>query len=406
MEFDILSLDEKTTTIKAEANRISSRKNQKIQRHGVRRFENGRIFQTSRLGTANKDRLISDTKEWGGEGINHEFGFAPAHKEHRNSTGFNENVLLEYEQGLSYLSTQFPEYNFSGQCAVSAVKTSLQSSYGLDLSSSGTVCEWYYLYQKRGSGNMLDGYFGETTATPKVTEAIKEHTEFLQRQGQLVNLKSGKMPVLLVEGMAPLKKLIEAFHINKYLDGASLYSGKMGQKLFDEKVSIFDCGYDQSSGHILFFDGEGSLRELELNLVENGNFVANICDLRFAKKYGSKTTSNGVRAYNRGVSLGFNSLRVKKQKKSWRSIIKELDRCLVALVAVGGDSNDLGEYSTPIQIGYVFEKGEIVGQAPQVTIKTSINDYLSKGLIDVSSDGFTRDATSACIISEMDVLVN
>lgn len=76
------------------------------------------------------------------------------------------------------------------------------------------------------------------------------------------------------------------------------------------------------------------------------------------------------------------------------------------MIAAGGDSNDLGEFSTPVQVGYILEKGEVIGQAPQVTVKTSVSNYLGSHLIDVSSDGFTSNSPSTCVISEMDVFVN
>ena len=57
MEYDILSINEESSTVKVKANKVSANKNLKIQRHGVRRFEDGKLFQTSRLGTASKYRL-------------------------------------------------------------------------------------------------------------------------------------------------------------------------------------------------------------------------------------------------------------------------------------------------------------------------------------------------------------
>ena len=406
MEYDILSIQEEATTIKIVANEVCSLKKSNIQRYGVRRFENGKVFQTSRVGKTTKARLIADTQEWGGLGSAHEYGFAPAHKEIRTSDSADLKVFELFEEGLKTLIRLHPDFIFSGRCNIQNQTNSMQSSYGLDLKSSGGIYDWYFMYQRNGSGNMLDGYFGDISLKTNIHDLIERHSKFLNVQGKTVKVTNCRMPVLLVDNQEPLKKLIESFHINKYEDGAALYSGKLGEKLFSDKISLVDNSYDANSGNFNFFDGDGIVRTQDLKLVDQGRFVSTISDLRFGKKFGKTSTGNGLRAYNRGVNLSPRSLRFAKGRSPWQSIISKLDRCLVAMVTAGGDSNDLGEFSTPVQIGYMFEKGEIVGQAPQVTIKTSVDKYLGKDLIDVSSDGFTPAYQSACVISEMEVFVN
>lgn len=406
MNYDILSIEENASVLKCEASRLSASKKSKIERFGVRRFEGGRMFQTSRLGPAPVERLITDTKEWGGLGTTYDSGFAPARTDHRKVSFVDENVLESYKETLNFLSNKFPDFVFNGECGVTNSTTSMKSSYGLDLSMTGGVCEWYFAYQRKGSGNMIDGFIEGKSAKPNIQQAVDEHLEFIYAHGKMTALKNGTVPVVFMDATAPLKKLKESFMVNKYQEGSALYSKKLGEKLFDSKISLIDRSYDPSHGLLGFFDGEGIVRDHDLNLIDQGKFQSTISDIRFGKKYGTQSTGNGLRPYNRGINLMFNSLQFKKGTTPWRQIVKNLDQCIVAFVAVGGDSNDLGEFSTPVQIGYVLEKGVVVGQAPQVTLKTSIDNYLGKNLIDVSSDGFLADSTSACVISEVDILVN
>jgi PmbA protein len=406
MQFDLLSIQEKSTCFQVQNNQIHGRKNMQIQRHGVRRFENGKMYQTSRLGAATKDRLIADTKEWGGPGTPHDFGFAPASQEKRRAPNTCGNVLESFEQGLEKLVRDFPQFIFSGKCTVQNFTTSLESSYGLDLKTSGEYCDWHLSFQNKNSSSLMDGFIGELTAKPNIEKVIEEQKDFLRLQGKIVPVQDGRMPVLFVENFDPLEKLKQSFKINRYEEGSSLYSGKLGQKLFSDKVSLYDCAYDADSAQFQFFDGEGFVRNENLQMIEKGVFKNLFCDLRFGKKYSRQSTGNGMRTYNRGVNLVPRSLRVGKGEKPWREIAKSLDRCLISIFAFGGESNDLGEYSSPVQIGYIMEKGEIIGQAPQLTVKTSINDYLGKSLIDISSDGFSADSPSACIFSEVEVMNN
>ena len=172
-------------------------------------------------------------------------------------------------------------------------------------------------------------------------------------------------------------------------------------------MSLIDCAYDPDHGVNQFFDGEGIVRSKDdYLLIDQGRFSGLVSNLRLAKKYGVKSSGNGLRPYNGGVMLAPRHLTFAKGKKTIHEVIQNLDRCLVALIAGGGDSNDLGEYSSPVQVGYVYEKGKLVGRAPQVTVKVSLNDYIGKDLIAVTSDSFNPGSTSGSIVSEMNVFLN
>ena len=172
MNYDILSIHEKSSTVTAAGGKISAFKNSEIQRYGVRRFEQGKMFQTSRLGEASIDRLLADSKEWGGPGTPHEFGFAPAHTEERREKNLNDSVLEAFEAGLEKLNRLFPNFVFGGTCTLQNNTTRLDSNYGLKLSSSAQLSSWYYMYQRKGSGSMMDGYFGYEDNNCDISGAI------------------------------------------------------------------------------------------------------------------------------------------------------------------------------------------------------------------------------------------
>jgi PmbA protein len=407
MKFDILSIHEKSSALHIEGNSLNARKNSEIRRYGFRRFEAGKLFQTSRIGEASEGQLLGESKEWGGPGTPHTFGFAPGHTEKRESAALSPDFLREYEEATKAFIARHPDFVFGGKCTVRNNEISLQSNYGLDLKAAGGVCDWNLHYQRKGSGNMFDGFLGELTSTPDLQGELAREEEYLNAQKKMAKLSSGRMPVLFVSVDDPIYKLIESFSVRRYKEASCLFAGKLGEQLFSPEITLFDQAYDPKLGVHQFFDGEGVVRaDDRLVLVKEGRFTSLISDLRFGHKYGMPSTGNGIRAFNSGVNVGLRSLRLQAGQKPWRQILQDLDRCLVAIVGAGGDSNDLGEFSTPVQVGYVFERGEIAGLAPQATVKTTVADYLGKRLIAVSSDGFTQSLPFPCLISEMDVLVN
>ncbi len=407
MQFDRLSVHEKTETVKFEAGAIASIKHSDIRRHGVRRFEGGKIYQCSRLGEASLARLLEDTKEWGGPGIAHDFGFAPAHVESRSGEVASSTTREEFESASLELAARYPQFVFTGSCAIKHSVTSLTSSYGLELQATGGTCDWYLMYQRKGSGNMFDGFVTSEGVRPDISNELLTHGAFLQAQLHEASLPPGRSPVLLVDTLAPVKKLQESLQVHRYFEGSCLYAGRLNEQLFAQTVTLIDAGYAPKNGRVDFFDGEGTVRPNDDHiLIENGVFKNLMSDRRFGQKFNYPSTGNGLRNYKSGVGLGPRGLMFAPGNKSWREIVKGLDRCVVAVIAAGGDSNDLGEFSTPVQIAYVYEKGELIGRAPQFSLKIALNDYLGKNLIDVASDQFMTGTPGGAVIAEMDILLN
>lgn len=76
-----------------------------------------------------------------------------------------------------------------------------------------------------------------------------------------------------------------------YMEGRSFFSGKQGQKLFDQKISIFDDAFNQQSFGCPF-DMEGEARQ-KVNLMQNGVFLQPVLDVTTAKKIGSNYSTTG-----------------------------------------------------------------------------------------------------------------
>jgi predicted Zn-dependent protease len=407
MNFDILNLIETSISLKIEANKTKSLRKSEIKRYGVRRFEDGKLYQSSCLGEAQEDKLLSDNKKWGGSGIPHQYGFAPKRKENRTGAMLESDLIYHFEEQAHQLFDKFPGYVFSGKCSINYNQTHLYSNYGLDLKSEGGVCSAYLMYQRKASGNMIDGIISTTSANPNFRQMLEDYSEFLEAEKFEAKVSPGKMPVLFVDPSGALKKLKESILINRYKEGAALFSGQLGKRIFSKQVTIYDKAYAPEVGLIDYFDGEGTVRDNDdYVIVDKGEFSGLISDLRFAQKYGEMSSGNGLRTYNSGVNLTPRTLIFANGTKPWRQLVKNLDKCLIAVIAAGGDSNDLGEFSTPVQVGYVFEKGQLVGRSPQVTVKTKLSDFLNHSLVGIASDNFTPKSISGSVISEMDVYLN
>lgn len=407
MNYDLYETRKSETTLRLGANSIGSIKASDITRTNLRRFEDGKIFSSSRLGQASRNVLLEETRKWAGPGIEHHYGFAKPVTESRDGIEVSQDVLMDFEESVADLVRRFPKFVFSGNCSIERRQVSLQSDYGVELNSRGDVCHWILWYQRKGSGSILDGLISQSSTFPAIKRNLEQHEEFLDAQKNEVSLKAGRMPVIFYEPLMPLEKLNESLLVHLYCEGACLFAGRMGEPLFSPKLTLLDRAYMPEFGQIEFFDGEGVVRTTDdLVLIENGRIVNLMADLRFGHKFLRSSSGNGVRDAIGGVRLRARQLCLAKGEVPWRKVVSHLDRCLVVFVATGGDTNDLGEFSTPVQIGYVFEKGRLIGRAPQLTVKSSITDYLGKNLVEICSDGVNAFSPSASVVSEMEIFLN
>jgi predicted Zn-dependent protease len=95
-----------------------------------------------------------------------------------------------------------------------------------------------------------------------------------------------------------------SFGALSYQEGRSFLSGKLGQKVFGDNITIEDNVYDElSSG--LPFDFEGVPRR-KVTLVENGVAKALVHDRKTAKKAGEETTGHGLPVPNTSGPIPLN----------------------------------------------------------------------------------------------------
>lgn len=411
MKHDILTVKEESLTVEVVAGQVVSSRNKNITKKGVRLFEGNKIYTTSFVGDISDDELVKKANGSKSVGIPYDYQL-PTYKSLKVTDELSTKAplnsiteaILETQERLREFSNEFV---FNGKFKREIYTVSVKDDNGNTLEKHVGGNEWYYLFKKVGSPNLMDGYFGGSGRTLDITNVLDRNLPYIKAYNNEIKFQQGKYPVLFIEGGDLLRKLSESLRADKYCDGAALYSGKLNQQIFSKDFSLYDVNYAPEFGVYRKFDEEGTVRTLaKLPLIENGVMKNIIADLRNAKKYGVEATGNGQRSFDSAVGLGFNSLVCQAGKRSTQDILKGLDKCIIVFMGHGGDFTDKGDYSTPLQLAYMVEKGEIVGRLPQLTVKTTTNDMFNGRLIEIASDGFQKDFQQPSIFTEMDVYEN
>jgi len=163
------------------------------------------------------------------------------------------------------------------------------------------------------------------------------------------------------------------------LQNLSVYSGKIGQKVANETITVLDDATIPHKRGSFFFDDEGTPAERTV-LVENGILKTYMCDRLNSMKSGLKSTGNGRREsyHHRPIPRMTNTI-IAPGKESPEAIVKSLNKGLFVRKMGGGQVNTVnGDFVFEVTEGYLIENGKVgepvrgatlTGNGPEVLMK-------------------------------------
>ena len=244
----------------------------------------------------------------------------------------------------------------------------------------------------------------------------EDYIAFARRLGEKLELaiksaaiRSGRMPVLF----APTGALVLGLPLMYGFNGKSVYTGispmkgKIGQKLFDEKLTIVDDGTLDGRFNSAPYDDEGVPRQRTV-LVENGVLKGFLYDLKTAAQTGAKSTGNGSRGLLSQPRPSPTNLIFQADKTPLKEIIAGIDEGLLVEGVLGlGQGNVVsGAFSNPVMLAFKIEKGEIVGRVKDVSIAGNVYELL-QNVEAVSQETqwvFTRLNLPSILLTDMNVV--
>ena len=177
-----------------------------------------------------------------------------------------------------------------------------------------------------------------------------------------------------------LTPIMLAFNGKTVLEGASPLKNRLGEPVFDKKLSLWDdatLDYCLNSSRC---DDEG-VPSKRLPLIERGAVSNFLYDLQTAALASTHSTSSGRRA---GDSLqikpAMSSLIIKEGDVSFESMVKDIKEGLIVEYLIGADQGNLlsGDFGGNVLLGYKVEKGEIVGRVKDTMISGNIYQVLKE----------------------------
>ncbi len=257
----------------------------------------------------------------------------------------------------------------------------LFSSNGINLTTrAGGVSAFSYALSKSGE-DLKTGYASGFFRKPQKLNAESLAVEAARKSLRLLGAsqpKSGRYAVVLSNDVA--SEIIGAlnYHLSaKSLDeGTSLLKGKIGEKLFSEKITLTDDPFLTEQTGARPYDSEGAASQKTVT-IEKGVLKSFLSNSYLAEKLGIPHTANasrsggemGVSSSNTIMALGDSSL--EELLNSYNQVI------LVTSVDAlhSGYKETTLDFSLP-SYGFLYEKGEIVRPLHQMVMSGNLLQIL------------------------------
>jgi PmbA protein len=160
---------------------------------------------------------------------------------------------------------------------------------------------------------------------------------------------------------------------------------RLGEKVFDEKLTIIDNPIDDTKPGARAFDDEATPCR-EVSIVEQGVLKNYYHDLYYAAKMKTDPTGHGFkdsRWPGDKISIkpvpSLQHLTIEPGEGSFEQLIRSMDRGIIVCGALGAHSGNIpnGDFSIGLSPGLYVEQGEIRGRIKDAMIAGNIYDVMN-----------------------------
>jgi len=274
----------------------------------------------------------------------------------------------------------------------------VMNTKGTDVANKSSQFGVYASISYPGSASGIGRVYSEKKFAKMPDDILNETINFYNLSEKEVTAKGGKMKVLFM----PNCLYALTWRTNSGTSGKSVYekispvASKIGEKIFSDKITIYDDPLDDKYPGARAFDDEG-VAVSKTNIIEKGVLKTFYCDLNYAKKLKTKPTGHGYRASQWGDDIitikpapALTYLRFQTGNKSFKDMLKSIDRGIIIEGALGAHSGNIpnGDLSIGANPALYVENGEILGQVKDVMVACNIYE-LFKNVVDVSDKLFS-----------------
>ena len=386
---------------------IQAIRSKNITKTAMRLYDGEHIGIAGALGDGDEGDLLTRAEKALARNLEYPFQPISGEKQAKQiSSNFKDSQEFITEMGgmLEKLGKNHPEFIFSNKLNLSNSTITLENDNGLEYSYQASVSELGLVIKERKSSNIIDAFLGydgtQYNRDDFLTAASMVCDGFLKQ----LDIDDGEYPVLFFTSDGTYySKLAESLNGLLYGSGTSLFSGKIGEKLFSDGVTVFQSRSDKDHMYVPFFDFEGAVNPKDrYTLIRNGVIKSPYTNRNYAKKYDLPHTGAAAGAYDSAPDLGGVRFVIEESNKTAKELLDGKKGVLV-YIASGGDFTSDGAFASPVQLGYLFDGERLIGRLPPLSISSHLYSMFGDDFSGVSKDALFPNSHDRLVVMNMKV---
>jgi len=390
---EIFSVSSRAIPIQFEANELKQVQTKESSSTALRIFREGRIGFATASGGGDVEALVDmavETSQFG-SAANFQFPSRQDYSEVRTFTPEVEEIAMEKmveigKELIAKIRGHTPDILCDVQVTKGTSSVSLINSQG----GEGRYNSSFFSLSLEGilvrDTDML--FVGDSESSCRFSDNIDDLADRVIWQLEMAKKQAAVSTKLLPVIFTPLgvasallSPLVLAFNGKSVLEGASPLKDKLGEQVFDKKLSLWDDATIAYGVGSYPFDDEGVSGQ-RLPLVTNGVVTNFLYDLQTAALAGTQSTGNGQRAGGGFPSPAISSLILSGGDVSFQAMVEDMKEGLIVEQLMGADQGNLlgGDFGGNVLLGYKVENGEIVGRVKDTMIAGNVYQVLKEFL--------------------------
>ncbi|HOF34958.1 MAG TPA: TldD/PmbA family protein [Spirochaetota bacterium] len=260
------------------------------------------------------------------------------------------------------------------------------NSKGLDFSSK------YSFYSASVSTERILDDKSRISVWDSVSSIKKENYEHLcseiiqvHKLSQIsAKVNPGKVPVIFTPHAfsSLISILLNQLSGGSHYKKISPFTGKIGEKLFSDNLTITDNPLLDNSYHSFALDDEG-VTARQKDIISSGVINEIITDLKYSSLLGIKPSGNSSRSYSSLPSPSFSNVIIKPGTLSLSDLMKTAKNGILVDQMIGlGQSNTItGDFSCNLSLAFSFNENEIQGRIKDCMISGNLYQLLNSEIV-------------------------
>lgn len=378
----------------------------------ARVYKDGKIGIAGALGEADFAELEKQAVEKLNDGIPYPCNLNKGVKKSiiRDKAIVEEKDIMQVTKRLAKkLANACPRFLINGKTQSSNHSGSYKNSQDTELAYENNSFQVFLQMKDKDSSNIADAYYGASVPSyGKVTEnKIVNDVKTLHDAyfAEKVTLPDGKYPVILAPYDA-LGHAVKDFIAEYYVSGGSLFSGKLGEKIFNENLSIAIDRNPVTNRSAAFYDSEGEIaKDYRAMLIENGEFKHVFTNKNTAAMFNLHLSKTAAAPYDGVPSIAIPGLYLKRTAPDLKTLLGA-EKAIYVSITSGGDMTTEGVVGMPVQLAFLVENGKITARLTDFSASGNIKEMLGDDFVGVSAKDIFDAVDSEVLVTKMNIINN